>query len=174
MRFWNLVDEAVNRLNQKKFPTLTKLVFAALTIPQSSASVERLFSRLNRLKDRDANRYLLQIATGRMLAAQLVKREGCCVNYTPSDSLIHDIVNGKCRERYFSAMRVRKEEKEQCRGALLSTADVGEGGANITVDNESSDPLVLHIADTSTEGRVKSCEQEFDGMVESLGIMIVK
>ena len=85
MKFWNRVDSLENGMGEKKYPILTKLILAALTVPQSSASVKRLFSALNRLKDKDANRYLLMNATGRLLARQHVKRQGnCCLDYKPS------------------------------------------------------------------------------------------
>jgi hypothetical protein len=110
-KFWFKVAKIESGLGKKQYEVLAKLALAALTVPHATAGVERVFSDVTRAKGRDANRMITVTLTGRLLASQMAKRDGCCVKYRPSQGLVSDIVNGQCRKRYFDDMRVRTDGK---------------------------------------------------------------
>ena len=72
-----------------------------LTLPHSSASVERMFSQLNMIKMKYTNRLLTSSVTNRLLAKQAIARKKVpCYEWEPSRQLINYIRNSKCRQRY--------------------------------------------------------------------------
>ena len=83
-------------------------MFAGLSVPHSTAAVERIFSMVNRIKDRDSNRLLVPTVSGRLLAAQHAKRSKCCTGFRASDELVETYLSGEFRKRYFDMVKSRK------------------------------------------------------------------
>lgn len=54
--FWNKIEKLCYADNKPMFPLLTKFVFNMLSLPHSSANVERIFSQVNLLKTNQRNK----------------------------------------------------------------------------------------------------------------------
>lgn len=87
--FWAEVNEQRNSMNQKRFSNIASLALALLSLPFSSASVERIFSQMNVVHSKLRNRLnvrsveaLLQIKYGLKLQSQT------CVNFEHTSDMI--------------------------------------------------------------------------------------
>ena len=110
-KFWFELRDVKDGNNQPKFQILSRLMCSLLALPHSSACVERVFSHINRIKNKDTNRLLVSTVANRILARQAITRqEGSCQTYEPSSSLVEDIKMGQCHKRYMQREDARKNE----------------------------------------------------------------
>lgn len=85
--FWVNVFEMKNELQEEMFPNLNKLIKAVMCLPHSSASAERIFSKLNMIKTDLRNRLSVETCNSIMLATEL-KDQDTCYTWQPSDDLL--------------------------------------------------------------------------------------
>lgn len=130
--FWSELKNVKDGNNICKFGLLSQFMCSLLALPHSSASVERIFSQLNLIKTNKTNRLHVATAANRILAKQAISRQDVpCYNWEPSRSLIDDLKNGKCHQRYENRLKeTRKME--------LATFS-GDAAADDDDDNLSRD-----------------------------------
>lgn len=74
--FWNKVEDISYADNKKMFPTLTTFVFNVLSLPHSSANVERVFSNVNLLKTQQRNKLATASISGTLHAKNFISLQG--------------------------------------------------------------------------------------------------
>lgn len=83
--FWLELRTVKDGNNEPKFKLLSRFMCSLLALPHSSACVERVFSQLNMIKTKQANRMLVSTIANRLLAKQAVAREYVnCYEWEPS------------------------------------------------------------------------------------------
>ena len=99
--FWAKVAALKNAVGQPRFKHLCELMGNMMSLPHSTASVERTFSQMNRVKTSQTNRLLIATTKGRMLASQAIKESGNagCTMFEPSASLLQDVMKNGPRHR---------------------------------------------------------------------------
>lgn len=98
--FWQELLEVKDGNNEPKFSTLATFMRDLLALPHSSATAERMFSKINIVKTKHSNRLITETVANRMLAKQAVARQGGSCSWNPSKSLLNDMKSGKCHQRY--------------------------------------------------------------------------
>ena len=68
--FWSELQQVTDGTGEPKFPVLCQLMCALLTLPHSSACVERVFSQVNMVKTKVTNRLNASTVANRLLARQ--------------------------------------------------------------------------------------------------------
>ena len=102
-QFWNYVRKLKNGIEEPRFPHLGPFFFKLMSLPHSTAAVERVFSSVNSVKTSKRNKMNSQTLKGQLLAKQRVSRcSGGCTMWQPSKRLVEDMVNGGPRKRYKS------------------------------------------------------------------------
>lgn len=71
-----------------KFPLLTKMVKALLSLPHGTASVERGFAERNRIKTQDRNR-LAEDTINHLMMARATKRNGPNYQFPVEEIVMH-------------------------------------------------------------------------------------
>ena len=111
--FWPAVGAIENAASEKKFELLSNFMLAMLSLPHSTAAVERIFSLVNGLKTKDTNRLYTSTLMNRLLARQHVTRKGSnCTTWQPEKSLIDDVKDGICHQRYQERLRLHHLSEE--------------------------------------------------------------
>lgn len=67
---------------------LPQFALNLLSLPHSSASCERIFSKSNLLKTRLRNKLTTETVKGNIAASESVKENGCCFNYAPTKAVL--------------------------------------------------------------------------------------
>lgn len=99
--FWQELRTVRDGNNREKFEVLSKFMCGLLALPHSSACVERVFSQVNMIKSKQANRLQADAVADRLLAKQALSRqEVACYEWEPSSVLVNDVKTGKCHQRY--------------------------------------------------------------------------
>lgn len=88
--FWNYIASIKSPDNsESRFPNLTRFVFNLLTLPVSSANVERVFSAVNLNKTKQRNRLKTSTITAILHTKELVnKNKSICSNFPISKEMI--------------------------------------------------------------------------------------
>lgn len=118
--FWLALKQVTDGNEKPKFDILTDLMCTLLTLPHSSACVERVFSQVNIVKTKQTNRLLCQTVSNRILAKQAVSKHSCCYTWVPGSRLVEDVREGRCRKRYVTSVQL----KEGITSHALDEADV--------------------------------------------------
>lgn len=125
--FWSELQQVKDGNNKMKFGVLSRLMCGLLALPHSSACVVRVFSQVNIIKTKQANRLLATTIADRLLAEQAIDRQGIkCIDWEPSECLIADLKNGVCHQRYME--RCNKREVATLHPASDSDSDDGNDG----------------------------------------------
>ena len=83
-----------------------------------------MFSQVNIVKTKQANRLLATTVANRLLAKQAIARQGVkCIDWEPSARLIADLKNGECHQRFVE--RCKKREVATLHPASDSDSDDG-------------------------------------------------
>lgn len=90
VEFWFKVYDSKDSAGNLRFSNLCELVFALLSLPVSNASVERVFSVMNIVKNKLRNRLLVETVDSIL-----------CVRYGAFSSS-NNLSNFKCTEKMFS------------------------------------------------------------------------
>lgn len=99
--FWQDLRTVRDGNNREKFAVLSKFMCDLLSLPHSSACVERVFSQVNMIKSKHANRLQADTVADRLLAKQALSRqEVACYEWEPSSVLVNDVKTGKFHQRY--------------------------------------------------------------------------
>ena len=118
-------------MNQPSFQLLSDFFVHLTVLPHSSAAVERVFSQVNCIKNKKTNRLTVTSVRNKLLAKQAVSRQGFnCTTWQPSASLVKDVVDGTCSQRYTQRMQQQRDENT----------------VTVTVfDPETEDPPLPHL-----------------------------
>lgn len=88
-KFWNEVSMIKNELGELMFPDISRIASGVLSIPHSSANVERIFSIQNLIKTKTRNRLNVETVSNLIKTNDLLRSsETNCYNYTISNDLI--------------------------------------------------------------------------------------
>lgn len=83
--FWHELNEVKDVINHAKFDKILRFMCDLLSLPHSSASVERMFSQLNMIKTKCTNRLLTSSVANRLLEKQAIARQEVpCYDWEPS------------------------------------------------------------------------------------------
>ena len=123
--FWSELQQVTDGTGEPKFPVLCQLMCALLTLPHSSACVERVFSHVNIVKTKVTNRLHASTVANRLLARQhFMRQDKQCYNWTPSKELIDTVRFGQCHSRYTARLNNASEQNSTVSTITLSDYDV--------------------------------------------------
>ena len=97
-----------------------------MALPHPSACIERVFSQVNLVKTKQTNKLLCETVSNRYLAKQTVAKDGGCHKFKPNKSLIDDVREGRCRQRYEKTLEVRNQDSTLSIHAYNLDAEVVE------------------------------------------------
>jgi hypothetical protein len=107
--FWSKIKSIKDGNNQLKFEILSTFMCGLMALPHSSACVERIFSQVNMVKTAQTNKLHAATVANRLLAKQAISRQGVeCHSWAPSKSLLADVTEGRCHQRYLERERQRQ------------------------------------------------------------------
>ncbi|XP_068207490.1 uncharacterized protein [Palaemon carinicauda] len=106
--FWLELKSIKDANNQTKFHHLSTFMCNLMVLPHSSACVERVFSQLNLIKNKQTNKLQVSTVANHILAMQSISRQDGCHRWEPSPALIKDVKGGKCHKRYMEREASRK------------------------------------------------------------------
>lgn len=88
--FWFRVYGLQNSYNEPKYPNISKFALTLLTIPLSNASIERIFSQMNIVKNKIRNKLLVSTTESILLVRNCLQnvRMETCVNFIPSKKML--------------------------------------------------------------------------------------
>jgi hypothetical protein len=110
--FWEKVRDTENGIGEKPFQTLGQFMVHLMSLPHSTAAVERIFSLVNGLKTKDTNRLYVSTLMNRLLARQhVVRRGGNCNTWVPSTELVSDVSGGYCHQRYKNSLQQNRDDQ---------------------------------------------------------------
>lgn len=79
-QFWVLLKN----LKSGQFNELAMFVLSVMSLPNSNASCERIFSKINRVKTKSRNELITNTVSSTIMASECIKRkEGSCYNFQP-------------------------------------------------------------------------------------------
>ncbi|KYN07134.1 hypothetical protein ALC62_01942 [Cyphomyrmex costatus] len=84
--YWIGINEILNAGGQQRYGHICKLILAILSLPFSNASVERMFSIMNIIKDKLRNNMFIK-TTETILRVRDNLLDGC-INFEPSKEMI--------------------------------------------------------------------------------------
>src|SRR5688572_6548035 len=109
VQFWFKLSSIKDGNDHMKFGLLSNFMCGLMALPHSSACVERIFSQVNMAKTAQTNRLHAETVASRLLAKQAIAREGVdCHAWTPSKSLVADVAEGRCHQRYSERQKLTK------------------------------------------------------------------
>lgn len=89
MEFWKIVKTEKDGNNEERYPLMNRLVSYILTLPHSSACVERLFSTININKTKLRNRLSTDTLTGILHSKNILNnQQKSCYNFNISSDMI--------------------------------------------------------------------------------------
>ncbi|CAH1115296.1 unnamed protein product [Psylliodes chrysocephalus] len=91
--FFHKLSQATDYNGELIFPDLCNFVLSVLSLPHSSASWERQFSKVNLIKTKLRNRLITNTVNGHMLSSQQVHLEQDCLNFKPSDKILRSMTD---------------------------------------------------------------------------------
>ena len=103
--FWQHISDMTNANGDKVSSVLGQFMCDMMSLPHSTATVERIFSGVNMVKTVRTNRMHARTLENRLLARQSVIRGGrTCNSWEPASVLVEDINRGRCHARYIRRM----------------------------------------------------------------------
>jgi hypothetical protein len=109
--FWLQVKQITDGNAKPKFDVLSELMCTLVALPHSAACVERIFSQVNIVKTKQCNKLICETVSNRLLARQAVKKRRGCQTWNPSDNLVEDVEEGRCRKRYEKSLELHSGQK---------------------------------------------------------------
>jgi len=107
-QFWYNLWKVLDGTGSQKFGRLSTFMCNLMSLPHSSACVERVFSQMNLVKTAQTNQLHPSTVANRLLAKQaLVRQDSECYSWEPCKPLVADVMYGHCHGRY----KVRLQEK---------------------------------------------------------------
>lgn len=85
--FWKQIKNIKYGNEEYTFPILSRFVFDLLTLPHSSANVERVFSAINLMKTKQRNKLNSSSISGLLNTKQLINRDTCFTFPVPNNCL---------------------------------------------------------------------------------------
>ena len=88
--FWTKIAEikSIDSTTEPRFPNLSIFVFNLLTLPHSSAKVERVFSQINLNKTKQRNRVKTPMVSAIFHAKSWVRKNFICANFPIEKDLV--------------------------------------------------------------------------------------
>jgi hypothetical protein len=89
--FWQAISKLKLGDESPRFPTLTNFVFNIICLPHSSATVERLFSAINLMKNKERNKLSSETISALLLTKRLINNN--CHEFHIGKKLINSMTN---------------------------------------------------------------------------------
>jgi hypothetical protein len=86
--FYFALSKITGFAGEPLFPDLSKFAMNVLSLPHSSASCERVFSKVNLIKTKSRNKLLTSTLNGILLSSQRMNLENGCVNFKPTNKMV--------------------------------------------------------------------------------------
>ena len=93
-QFWINVGTLTDISGSNEFKEISKFALDVLALPHSSASCERVFSKINLTKTRVRNRLVTDTVNALLLSSQCVSVAGGCDKFQPTNQMI-SLMNNK-------------------------------------------------------------------------------
>jgi hypothetical protein len=90
--FWANLLELKNHSGENEFKEIAQFALDVMVLPHSSASCERVFSKVNLMKTKSRNKLQTPVLNGLLHTDQSVKRRGC-YNFEPSQSMLKSMTS---------------------------------------------------------------------------------
>lgn len=88
--FWSKVALMKNELNEYMFSDISRIVKGILSIPHSSANIERIFSYQNIIKSKERNRLYVSTVSSLIQTKDLLNsNKSCCFNFELTKNLLN-------------------------------------------------------------------------------------
>lgn len=88
-KFWMKVYDHTDASGEKDFMELATFALSLLAIPVSNASVERVFSQMNLVKNKLRNRMQHKSLENTLHVRAFMQRSGiCCNSFTPTEGML--------------------------------------------------------------------------------------
>lgn len=92
--FWCKISQIKNGNEEQNFPLLSRLIIFILSLPHSTAAVERIFSTINLNKTKIRNRLSTESLIGILHSKNMLKNEGkSCFDFSIKPELIKKFNN---------------------------------------------------------------------------------
>lgn len=109
--FWSKIKGIEDNEGKAELPNLADFAMLCLLIPNSNASAERLWSKLNFEKTKLRNKLSFESLRSLLLAAALIRDEGGCLNFYPTVAMMEQVLRpGNHSEHDSSAEDANTEE----------------------------------------------------------------
>lgn len=77
------------------FKELSQFALCVLSLPHSSASCERIFSKVNLIKTKGSNKIITETINGIMHSAQRINLDSGCISFKPTDEMLKSMTSLK-------------------------------------------------------------------------------
>lgn len=128
--YWYTLRNVRDGFDKPKYGLLSEFMTNLTILPHSSASVERIFSLINHVKNRSTNSLKEESVKNRLLAKQAITRSGAgatCSNWKPNAELLKDVITGSCHRRYVKRL---EDQKTNARITIHADADIAESDSD--------------------------------------------
>lgn len=93
--FYYKLGQITNFENNYLFSDLSEFALCVISLPHSSASCERVFSKVNLIKTKARNKIITKTLNGIMHSSQRVNLDNGCVTFKPTDEMINSMTSLK-------------------------------------------------------------------------------
>lgn len=88
-KFWLSVKESKDDCDCNEFNEFCDFALNTLLLPHLSATCERVFSKMNSIKTKSRNKFLLSTTKSLLLASQCVSRASGCDKFDATEEMVH-------------------------------------------------------------------------------------
>ena len=108
--FWKELGCIKDGNDGRRFGILSDFMCTLLALPHSTACVERIFSHVNLIKNKQSNTMKSRTVADRILAKQSIAQQSAeCHSWTPPTTLVEDVREGRCHARYVARHRQQQQ-----------------------------------------------------------------
>lgn len=111
--FYFKLGQITNFEGNYLFADLSNFALSVLSLPHSSASCERCFSKVNLIKTKCRNKMITETLNGIMHSSQRVNLENGCVNFKPTKEMISSMTSIKLYGSKSIAPKPLQEDQEE-------------------------------------------------------------
>lgn len=122
--FWKELGSVKDGNDERRFGILSDFMCTLLALPYSTAGVERIFSQVNLIKNKQSNMMKSRTVADRILAKQAIVQQGTeCHSWAPPTTLVEDVYEGRCHARYVARHKQLQQSSTINVFTVLSDSD---------------------------------------------------
>ena len=114
--FWGKLNELKNGLGSSKYAELCTFMFSVMSLPHSSACVERIFSAVSVVKTKSRNRLAVDTIYSLIRTREHIRDHGTCVSWNPQEK--------KKGSEEQAIVEVEDDQQEEIESLLRDIEDV--------------------------------------------------